>query len=297
MIVTKKEHDLLVREIRALETVAAIRLVAFYKLSRLGIVPLLFSDASFFEMQKHIDALECILDQDAQAWETFQSKRAQLGALVEKIDTQRQEQSLLLARCDKETSDIMKKKAQRAVLLEKIRTEKALTLASVQSLRRSAKQLDGAIQSLKQNEALAKDGSDDGLFLAQKGTLPMPTQGDIVAFFGPYPQEGPYDVKGFRNGVNIDAGPGATVHAVSDGLVIYSDWFKGYGNIVIIDHGAQYYTLCAQLDQVLKKAGDRVAGGEMVGTVGDTATHGGLGLYFEIRHQGKPLDPVSWFGN
>jgi len=47
----------------------------------------------------------------------------------------------------------------------------------------------------------------------------------------------------------------------------------------------------------LKKAGDRVDGGEMVGTVGDTATHGGLGLYFEIRHQGKPLDPVSWFGN
>jgi septal ring factor EnvC (AmiA/AmiB activator) len=77
--------------------------------------------------------------------------------------------------------------------------------------------------------------------------------------------------------------------------VIYADWFKGYSNMVIIDHGQHYYTLSAQLDEILKKTGDTVFAGEVIGTVGDTGTLTGPGLYFEIRHHGKPLDPVVWF--
>jgi septal ring factor EnvC (AmiA/AmiB activator) len=297
MAATREKSDRLALEIEALESYAEKRLVAFYKLSRLGIAPILISGASLFDTQQRMNALGRILDQDARTWETLHSKKEHLGGLIEKITAQRQEQDLLLARCDKETSDMTQKRAQRAVLLEKIQTEKALALAAVQSLKRSAKELDEAIRLLKQNDAPAKHTNSGGPFLAQKGALSMPAPGDLVAFFGPYQKEGPYNVKGFRNGVNIGTRPGAPVQAVWNGQVIYSDWFKGYGNIVIIDHGAQYYTLSAQLDQIMKKVGDQVLGGETVGTVGDTATYGGPGLYFEIRHQGTPLDPVPWFGN
>jgi septal ring factor EnvC (AmiA/AmiB activator) len=297
MASTRQTSHLLEDEMRALETYVAKRLVAFHKLSRLGIGPILFAGTSLFETQQRMMALQRILDQDAHTWQALQSKKSYLDGLEEKMNAQKREQRLLLARCDKETSSITQKRAQRAVLLKKIQNQKTLAQEAVRSLMGSAKELDEAVQSLKQGRVATRKGSGGGPFLAQKGALPMPTRGDLVAFFGPYENEGPYNVKGFRNGVNIKAEPGAPVQAVWNGQVIYSDWFKGYGNIVIIDHGAHYYTLSAQLDQVLKKKGDRVASGDRVGTVGDTATHGGPGLYFEIRHRGKPLDPTFWLRN
>jgi septal ring factor EnvC (AmiA/AmiB activator) len=187
------------------------------------------------------------------------------------------------------------KRALRAELLKKIQTEKDLTQDAVLSFRRSVKELDVAVRSLREQMVPSKMAESDGPFFAQKGALPMPARGDLVGFFGAYENDGQYNIKGFKNGVNIKAKPGDPVIAVWNGQVVYSDWFKGYGNIVIIDHGAHYYSLSAQLDQVFAKNGDFVRGGETVGTVGDTATHGGSGLYFEIRHRGKPQDPVHWF--
>ena len=75
MAATKERHNFLVKEIQSLETFAKKRLVAFYKLSRIGVIPILFSDASLFETQRRINALEGILDQDAESWETLQSKK------------------------------------------------------------------------------------------------------------------------------------------------------------------------------------------------------------------------------
>ena len=187
------------------------------------------------------------------------------------------------------------KRVLRGQLLKKIQTEKKFTQDAVLAYKQSVKELDLAVRSLRQQMVGPEITPGDGPFFAQKGALPLPTQGDLVAFFGAYENDGPYNIKGFRNGINIKASPGEPVRAVWNGQVVYSDWFKGYGNIVIIDHGAHYYSLSAQLDQIFAKKGDLVRGGEAVGTVGDTATHGGPGLYFEIRHRGKPQDPVPWF--
>ncbi len=107
--------------------------------------------------------------------------------------------------------------------------------------------------------------------------------------------KGPYNTKNFRSGVKIKADLDSPVRAVFDGQVIYASWFKGYGNMMIIDHGEHYYTLFAHLDQLLMEKGASVETGNIVGTVGDTAALGSPGLYFEIRHYGKPLNPVSWF--
>jgi septal ring factor EnvC (AmiA/AmiB activator) len=295
MASSKEKRGGLLREIRALETYTAKRLVAFYKMSRLGIAPILFSGTSLFVTQQRMIALERILDHDAQTRETLQDKKARLDVLLGKMNTQKEKHKNLLIQCDKETSIMAEKRAQRAQLLKKIQTEKGLTLAAMLSFERSVKELDGTVRSLRKQMATLKITTTDGPFFAQKGVLPMPAQGDLAGFFGAYENDGPYNVKGFRNGVNIKARPGNPVQAVWNGQVIYSDWFKGYGNIVIIDHGAHYYSLSAQLDQVFAKKGDRVLSGDTVGTVGDTATHGGPGLYFEIRHRGKPLDPVPWF--
>jgi septal ring factor EnvC (AmiA/AmiB activator) len=78
------------------------------------------------------------------------------------------------------------------------------------------------------------------------------------------------------------------------GHVVFTGWFKGYGNLIILDHGGDYYTLYAHVAEILVKEGDDVRQGQRIGTVGDTGSLAGPRLYFEVRHGGKPQDPSDW---
>ena len=130
-------------------------------------------------------------------------------------------------------------------------------------------------------------------FGALKGRLPWPTEGKIVTGFGAqvHPRFG---TRTFRNGVDIEAAVGREVLAVHGGHVIYTGWFKGYGNLIIVDHGNEYYTLYAHIADIEAKEGDDVRQGQRIGTVGDTGSLAGPRLYFEVRYQGRPQDPEQW---
>lgn len=293
----KENAENLVKEIQMLETCAVQRLVAFYKLSRLGIAPVLFSAESFLDFTQRQAALERILQLDLNLWDKLQNQKKQLEALSRNLKAQKLRQDHLFVKCKEERTTIAQKKTRRAKLLARIRSEKDLTITTIASLKRSAKELDETIRSLrlKLQSFSTHTPADSGAFLALKGSLPKPVRGHLAGLFGPYQDERLYNVKSFRSGVTIRSDLGIPVQAVSDGQVIYADWFKGYGNIIIIDHGDHYYTLSAQLEQTFKKKGDTVQAGEAIGTVGDSGTLGGPSLYFEIRHHGKPLNPALWF--
>ncbi|HSB60758.1 MAG TPA: peptidoglycan DD-metalloendopeptidase family protein, partial [Vicinamibacteria bacterium] len=126
-----------------------------------------------------------------------------------------------------------------------------------------------------------------------RGRLPWPAEGHVVAAFGAqtHPRFG---TRTFRNGIDIEAGEGTDVAAVHAGQVVYTGWFKGYGNLVILDHDNDYYTLYAHLADIVVKEGDDVRRGQRIGTVGDTGSLAGPRLYFEVRYQGKPVDPEQW---
>ena len=99
----------------------------------------------------------------------------------------------------------------------------------------------------------------------------------------------------FRSGIDIQAERGEPVRAVFRGEVLFAQWFKGYGNMLIIDHGEKYYTVYAHAQELFKKQGDFVETNEVVATVGNTASLSNVtSLYFEVRHQGKPIDPLTW---
>ncbi len=293
----KENRENLVKELKGLEICAVQRLVAFYKLGRLGIAPVLFSAASFLDFSQRQAALERILQRDANLWDKLQHQKEQLEALSRNLKAQKLRQDHLFVKCKEERTTIAQEKTRRAKLLARIRSEKDLTIATITSLKRSAKELDETIRSLKLKlqSFSTHTPSDSGAFLALKGSLPRPVRGHLAGLFGPYQDERHYNVKSFRTGVTIRADLGIPVQAVYDGQVIYADWFKGYGNIIILDHGDHYYTLSAQLEQTFKKKGDAVQAGEAIGTVGDSGMLGGPSLYFEIRHHGKPLNPALWF--
>jgi septal ring factor EnvC (AmiA/AmiB activator) len=97
-----------------------------------------------------------------------------------------------------------------------------------------------------------------------------------------------------QNGVDISAAQGAPVRAVAPGRVVHAGWFKGYGNIVIVDHGDGYHTLVAHLATMQTAMGEEVDADSILGTVGDTGSLKGPYLYFEIREKGRPIDPKLW---
>jgi septal ring factor EnvC (AmiA/AmiB activator) len=284
-------------QIQTLEAFAVPRLVAFYKLGQLGIASILFSSQSFSQLWQRRQSLERILRHDRELWDTLQDRKRELDAVSQDLQAKKATQDRLLKTGEEQAARITRKKAERSTLLASIQTDKDLALAAIASLKERAKKLDETIKSLERRRSPVMSGTAPKSFAELKGSLPLPVEGQISGPFGPYLHKGDYHIKGYRSGVTIQAALEDPVRAVYDGEVIYAGWFKGYGNIMIIDHGEHYYTLSAPLDEVFKQKGEAVLAGEAIGTFGDMVTLSGPGLYFEVRHHGTPLDPALWFKN
>lgn len=127
-------------------------------------------------------------------------------------------------------------------------------------------------------------------FAARKGLLGWPVKGVVTARFGSPRGEG---VTTWR-GLFIRTSRDAEVHAVAAGTVAFSDWLRGFGNLVIIDHGNDYMTVYGNNEAIFKQAGDPVGAGEVIASAGSSGGQEESGLYFEIRHRGQPQDPSVW---
>jgi len=123
-----------------------------------------------------------------------------------------------------------------------------------------------------------------------RGRLNWPLRGKVVVRFGATAVDGERS----SQGVLIAAKDGSEVRAVSHGRVVYADWLRGYGLLLIIDHGEGYLSLYGYNETLLKEAGDWVDAGEVVATSGDSGGRKTAGLYFELRRDGKPIDPAAW---
>jgi murein hydrolase activator len=123
--------------------------------------------------------------------------------------------------------------------------------------------------------------------------LIFPVKGKILSSYGPY-RHSRLNVPAFSNGIDIAAERGEPVRAIYDGTIIYSSWFIGYGNVVIIDHGDHFYSVYAHLEEVFKSVYNRVEAGDVITTARDSGVMGSAGLYFELRHYDRTPDPLDW---
>jgi murein hydrolase activator len=137
---------------------------------------------------------------------------------------------------------------------------------------------------------LDKTGEDGSLFAKLKGKLRLPARGELVTRFGSPQAEGGPSSKGLF----IRAESGQEVKSVAEGRVVFADWMRGFGNLLIIDHGGQYLSIYGHGEALLKQVGDAVGLGETVARTGSTGGRADSGLYFELRHQGKAFDPLRW---
>ncbi|MGO0696271.1 murein hydrolase activator EnvC [Pseudomonas guariconensis] len=137
----------------------------------------------------------------------------------------------------------------------------------------------------------SEGASYGGAFSAARGKLPWPVNGRLLARFG---DARGGDDRAKWDGVMIGANPGTQVRAVHGGRVVFADWLRGAGLLVILDHGNGYLSLYGHNQSLLKRAGDIVKAGEAISTVGDSGGQDSSGLYFAIRQQGRPTDPSQW---
>jgi septal ring factor EnvC (AmiA/AmiB activator) len=128
-----------------------------------------------------------------------------------------------------------------------------------------------------------------------KGKLRPPAPGPVTVGFGRVVNPR-FNTVTVQNGLDIGAPAGAPVRAIAPGRVVHAGWFKGYGNIIIIDQGDGYHTLVAHLASMRTATGESVDPGDVIGTVGDSGSLKGPYLYFEIREKGRPVDPKGWLG-
>lgn len=130
-------------------------------------------------------------------------------------------------------------------------------------------------------------------FAQLRGKLPLPVSGTVAVGYGPVVNPR-FNTVTVQRGVDLRATAGATVRAVAAGRVAHAGWFKGYGNLVIVDHGDGYHTLVAHLASLGTAVGEEVQAGSPLGTVGDSGSLRGPYLYFEIRERGRSVDPREW---
>jgi murein hydrolase activator len=129
----------------------------------------------------------------------------------------------------------------------------------------------------------------EGAFAAMKGQLRPPVAGKVAARFGSKRGDGPS-----WKGMFIRTAEGAQIHAIAAGRVVFAQWLRGFGNLIIVDHGGQYMSIYGNNQSLLRREGDAVKGGDVIAAAGNTGGNEESGLYFELRHRGKEFDPASW---
>ena len=144
--------------------------------------------------------------------------------------------------------------------------------------------------ALLRNNKLPDTSTDGNPFAALKGRLSLPVRGELANRFGSPRSGGGVTWKGLF----IRSPSGGEVKAIAGGRVVFADWLRGFGNLMIVDHGGSYMSLYGNNETIYKQVGDIIRGGDTIATVGNSGGNPDSGLYFELRHQGKPFDPLNW---
>ncbi|MEW6108894.1 MAG: peptidoglycan DD-metalloendopeptidase family protein [Nitrospirota bacterium] len=185
-------------------------------------------------------------------------------------------------------NELAGEKRAREVILSSVRHEKAMHQKMLSELKEASKKLLELIRESAKTDTYSGTG-----FSRFKGRLPWPVNGKIAVPYGSH-RDPQFDTPVFRNGIHIQTDIDADAKSVCEGKVIFAEWFKGFGQLVIINHGGGYHSLYGNLSEIFSKVGDIIKDNQVIGKVGTSGILNAPGLYFEIRYKGKPLDPTQW---
>ncbi|MDD4946260.1 MAG: peptidoglycan DD-metalloendopeptidase family protein [Gallionella sp.] len=227
---------------------------------------------------------------------------ADLNAVSQEIQTQSAALDKLRTEQTEQQKILQQKKLEHKQVLSQVSKELRQQRQEVSRLQHNENRLANLVtriskmlaqpksSSLFRNDNLPDNRFDGRPFDQLKGKLTLPVKGEIINQFGANRPDSTIPWKGLF----VRAPSGQEVKAVAAGRVVFADWLRGFGNLLIIDHGNTYMTLYGNNETLYKQVGDELRGGETVAAVGSSGGNSESGLYFELRYESKPLDPLKW---
>jgi murein hydrolase activator len=274
------------------------RVRALYKMSRSGYATAVLASDGQDDGLKRIKYLGIITERDRLLAREYGNA---LNALAVRQAGISEKKEAILGRkrtIEAEETELQSRKRKKATLLASVREEKGLYEQTLRELEESSVSLWAMIKKAEQERKVAKAVRPSPPKAARyagpgEGRLPWPADGRVLTRFG-MQRHPEFKTMVFRRGIEIAVREGEPVRAVSEGQVAYADWYKGYGKLVIIEHGPGFYTLYGNLSRLDLNKGDPVNRGQVLGLAGETGSLKGAKLYFEIRRNGEAQDPLTW---
>ena len=272
------------------------RLRVMYKEGPNGQLKLLLASSGYNDLQARLASLRWISRREFQLLEGHRADRVRLESTESHLLRVRGELQGYQQEIATKLAAVKDERTKKDRLLARVRSEKVMYVKAVEELEKSAQRIEGLIREFEARRKASASArtAPAGEGLARlKGRLGWPTEGDVVALFGR--QKHPkFDTYVQRKGIEIRAGHGTVIRSVSDGVVAFADWMRGYGLLAIVDHGEGFFSLYAHASKLLVSVGDSVRGHQPIGEIGDTGLTGESTLYFELRQGGEALDPLAW---
>ena len=330
---TLREMDGLTQQLRARESLLRGRLRALYKQGQLAYLPFLLSATDAHDFVERVRFTARLAQYDAQL---LQQHRTNLEALerARRAARDREEQlAKARLRVAAKTEEIEKERLKKDGFLSKIREEQGSYASAVREIEEASARLVALITELEQQRKReaerqrkrelerqaqeqrhrqarlqpppppssprpleTRDSDAQGSFARLRGRLAWPIEGKLISGYG-REKHPTFNTYTFKKGIGIGAPLGSDFRSVEAGDVLYADQFKGYGNLLILSHGDSYYSLYAHAAELLVQVGEKVKRAQVVGKIGEGGSFNGPALYFEIRHHGKPENPLEWLTN
>ena len=288
---TSKEIGVLTAKLNKRKKYLKNRLKALYKQQYGGYALLLFTASDYHDLIRKSKFISLVAHHDSRVINKY-------GDEINAVDFKKRNLEVLYQtlEANKNTARARKKaletdRLRKDKLLATVRSKRSSYERTVKELEESSQKLQEMIKKLEK-ETVPKSVTGKG-FRRLKGKLPWPVDGKVVVPYGTY-KDPKFDITVFKNGIEIKAGRGDRPAAIAGGRVVYADWFKGYGLLLIINHGSGYHSLYGNLSEIFHQPGDIINEGTAIGKIGESSLLNMPTLYFEIRHKGRPVNPMQW---
>jgi len=266
-------------------------LTALYKHGRFGVVRYALEARDLRAFVDQVRALEIIADSQDRIIADFTTRLIELGRADRELREKEAEIAALTEQSAAKQTELEVEERKNKALVAQIKTNQKTYEQTIGELNQRAQELEKLLRDL---ESRPHPAAFPGLpFAETKGTLAWPVNGRVTQGYGL--QRGSFNTKTENNGIEIAPPPSdLTIRAIHAGKVVYADFFPSYGNLLILEHGGGYHSLYGHCAEFLVRNGDIIGPGTPVAVAGDTASLSGVSLYFEIRFQTKPVDPLLW---
>ena len=267
-----------------------LRLRSIYKEGPVYPLKIMFSSNNVTDLLQKIKYMNLIARQDSELLYEYKNKLDHIKEDKRALFEARTKIIHLKEKAKIKKKEIERTKKIKSKFLKKIKKKKSLNIKTRKELVAASNNLNKLIKKL-----LVKLVSGEGLEISdKKGRLKLPLNGPILNKFG-RKRVKEYDAYIVYNGINVKAIKGTHVKAVFDGKILFAGELEGYGNLVIVGHGNKYHSLYGHLDDINVSVNKVVKTGEIIGLSGDSGSLEGEVLYFELRKNGKPIQPLPWF--